>query len=301
MVTSDPPDGVPSEPGPGPGPNQGADGNGEDADNGDEAGANEASQETSTGNEAPGPVPGQTTSPRSPSARRPSRSQGQGDLPGEDGDPAGREAEARRQRFGDRVVDVFKDAALENEKRRTLYAALRLWPGLNLAALAEIIETSASNAAYHVNHLRVRGLVACRSQSGRNEVLCFCEEDADLWEDPRTRPLFHGGTLLQVAIYVVDHPRAKRWKIAEALDKPPSTIHPHLKTLLKHELVHRDPSGRSYIYVASDRLVEWVEAVGRRHREREEGDALELLDDYLHAEGWDRESDQAGEADEDEG
>ncbi len=301
MVTSDPPGGAPSEPGPGPGPNKGADGDGEDADDGDEAGANEASQQRTTESEAQGSMPGQTTSPRSPSPRRRSRSQGQGDPPEEDGDPAGHEAEARRQRLGDRVVEVFKDAALESEKRRTLCAALRLWPGLNITTLGEILGTSATNAAYHVNHLKVRGVVACRTQSGRNEVLCFCKEDADLWEDPRTQPLFHGGTLLRVAIYVVDHPRAERWEIAEALDKEPSTIHSHLKTLLKHELVHRDPSGRSYIYVASDRLVEWVEAVGRRHREREEGDALELLDDYLHAGGWDREGDQAGEADEDDG
>lgn len=177
---------------------------------------------------------------------------------------------------------MFRSATLENENRCKIYAAIQRWPGLNISALAGILDTSTTNVSYHLKQLEHRRMVERRPGDWSNEVLCFLPEDVELWEDPQTRPLFSGGTLLEVAIHLVDHPGARRHSIAQAIGKDAGTIHNHLKTLRENELLHRDHIGESFVHVAADRLIEWIEAVGRTRLELEEGrSGIEFQEDCL--------------------
>lgn len=129
---------------------------------------------------------------------------------------------------------------LEHDRRRAIYEAIRDRPGRYLSEVSERTDVPLSTVRYHVGILEEEDLVTGRKVNGKRRY--FLEDaDAELQAalaEPAKR------TLLET---LADLDQAPNGRLAEALDRDPSTISHHLAALEDDGLVVRERDGRSIV------------------------------------------------------
>lgn len=150
----------------------------------------------------------------------------------------------------------------DNGTRERIRDLLIRMPGTNKNQIARRLDLHPSLRDYHLKKLLREDLVVTRSSVRGREILCFWWEDADLWNDLRTRVLYGRRASRLVALYIADHPGATTAEIGGALDRSGATIRYHLGTLGGRSLVERERDGRRIHYRPAGHLVSWVEDVG---------------------------------------
>lgn len=135
-------------------------------------------------------------------------------------------------------------------------------PGLNKHQVAQALGLHDNVVEHHLGRLTQAGAVVLRDASRERETLVFRTEDADLWDDERTRILFGRAAKRNIALYLADHSGAMTQEIAEALGLSPVTIRHHLRVLREHDLVQRHRAGRTFRYEPGEVLDAWIERAG---------------------------------------
>lgn len=169
--------------------------------------------------------------------------------------------------------DLVAEAVLEQPTRRRIVEELEQRPGLNKRRLCDHLDLYMSQVDLHVERLEEAGIVVTRPGVRDREVLVFRSEDADLWENERTRVLYGRAATRQVGLYLAENPGAETQGIAEALDLSPPTIRHHLRILRTHDLVAHLQVGQSHEYHPSNELRDWARTVGRHFPRSHDGSA----------------------------
>lgn len=159
-------------------------------------------------------------------------------------------------------LDPVQRDFLEQPRRREIVELLAGRPGLNESQIARDLGIHLNLARFHLERLEAVDLVEVqRSPRGREKV-CFLPRDLDLWEDPRTRVLFGGSRVTEVARVVVRKPGSTASEIGEELGLSRSGTHRHLNTLRKAGLIRRFRIKQAYRHYPAPVLETWVEHTG---------------------------------------
>lgn len=134
-------------------------------------------------------------------------------------------------------------------------------PGLNKSQIARELDRQLNTIRHHLNRLEVVDLIEMRDSPRGREVVCFLPSQLHLWQEPKTRILFGGSRVTEVARHVVDAPGSTTREIGEALGLSRGGVHRHLTTLREASLVFRFRIGAAYRYYPQSELQEWSESV----------------------------------------
>ncbi|NEU58950.1 helix-turn-helix domain-containing protein [Halorussus sp. MSC15.2] len=130
---------------------------------------------------------------------------------------------------------------LDHEGREALYETIERSPGAYLSAVCESADVPVSTARHHLDVLEDEGLVTTVKVRGKRRFYPGRAEDAELvaaLEDEGTAPVLralgrlgdsHGG------------------RLADELDRDPSTVSHHLSRLEDAGLVEREREGRAVV------------------------------------------------------
>lgn len=169
--------------------------------------------------------------------------------------------EARPVRGLDLDVNRVQARLLEDPTRRAIVELLDRTPGLNVSQLRRRADVARNTMEFHLRRLSEADLVVTEQRDDGNEVLCFLQVDAALWDRQATRVLFGRSSNRQVALCVEEHPGSSTEEIAKAVGLEPVTVLHHLRTLRDHGLVERMREANAVAYFPSPRLEAWVEDV----------------------------------------
>ncbi|MFD1562123.1 helix-turn-helix domain-containing protein [Haloarchaeobius amylolyticus] len=136
---------------------------------------------------------------------------------------------------------------LEHDRRRAIYETIRDQPGTYLSAISDRTDIPLSTVRHHVRVLEDEDLISTRTINGKRRYVLE-EADAELQaalEDPAKRAVLE--TLANLE-------RAPNGRLAEVLDRDPSTISHHLGALEEDGLVIRERDGRSIVNELSPRV-----------------------------------------------
>lgn len=135
---------------------------------------------------------------------------------------------------------------LENETRRRIYDAIVDGPGIYPLALAETVGASRSTVRYHVRILEREGLVRTEKRRGKRRIFAAetdgCEAEP-LVDDPAP------GTVLTA---VANHEPVSVSRVADEVDRSPSTVSYHLEQLEDGGLIERERDGKTVLNLLSD-------------------------------------------------
>lgn len=163
-------------------------------------------------------------------------------------------------------LDPVQRDFLEQPWRREIVELLAKRPGLNKSQIARALGIHLNLARFHLDQLEAVDLVEMRESPRDREIVCFLPRDLHLWEDPRTRVLFGGSRVTEVARAVVRQPGSTASEIGEELGLSRSGTHRHLTTLREAGLVYRFRIEQAYRHYPTPVLEAWVE------RTEKEGD-----------------------------
>ena len=139
---------------------------------------------------------------------------------------------------------------LENETRRRLYEEIELEPGISLAELDERTDCSRSTIRYHVRVLSRETMLESALVFG-NRRLVATEGEPATDDSPSStltaRAAVRDETLRDVLEAIADTEDATGVRLADRLDRDPSTVAHHLERLENAELVDRDSEGRTVV------------------------------------------------------
>lgn len=188
-----------------------------------------------------------------------------------EGTPPGQGAGSGRSSSGDggteetaSSLDPHENPLLRHPIRQAIVEQLRRTPGLNKHQLQGKLDLLPNRLRFHLKRLREAGIVATRSGPQGNEVLCFLEEQEELWRDDDLQIMFGRRSTRDVGLYLAENPGASTVEFADALNLAPVTVRHHLRTLERHEMVRRLNVGRSVEYHPTQLLTTWHEKVGDR-------------------------------------
>ena len=130
---------------------------------------------------------------------------------------------------------------LENPRRRAVYEAIRADPGRCLSAVSEASDVTLSTARHHLRVLEDEGLVRSKLVRGKRRYVPVGDYDVELraaLADSATRAVLE--TLASIG-------PAHNGRIADELDRDPSTVSHHLSALADDGLVRRERDGRAIV------------------------------------------------------
>lgn len=141
----------------------------------------------------------------------------------------------------------FDDSCpLENQIRQRIYDAIVDDPGTYPLALAETVDVSRSTVRYHVRILEREGLARTDKRRGKRRIFSVendgCEAAA-LVDDPAP------GTVLTA---VANHEPVSVSRVAEEVDRSPSTVSYHLQQLEAGGLIERERDDKTVLNVLAD-------------------------------------------------
>ena len=142
---------------------------------------------------------------------------------------------------------------LENPHRRAIYETIRADPGRCLTVVSEESDVALSTARHHLRVLEEEGLIRSTLVRGKRRYVPVGDHDVELQaalDDSATRAVLE--TLAAIG-------PATNGRIADELDRDPSTVSHHLSALEDDGLVVRERDGRSVV----NELHSTVEAVLR--------------------------------------
>lgn len=129
---------------------------------------------------------------------------------------------------------------LEHDCRKAIYETVRKQPGAYLSEVSDRTEVPLSTVRHHVRILEDEGLVTARKVNGKRRY--FLEgDDAELLAalaEPAKR---------EVLETIAEFGRAPNGRLADALERDPSTVSHHLAALEEAGLVLREKDGRSTV------------------------------------------------------
>ncbi|WP_226041800.1 helix-turn-helix domain-containing protein [Natrinema sp. DC36] len=129
---------------------------------------------------------------------------------------------------------------LEHDCRAAIYETVRKQPGAYLSEVSDRTEVPLSTVRHHVRILEDEGLVTARKVNGKRRY--FLEgDDAELLAalaEPAKR---------EVLETIAEFGRAPNGRLADALERDPSTVSHHLAALEDDGLVVREKDGRSMV------------------------------------------------------
>ena len=130
---------------------------------------------------------------------------------------------------------------LAHETRRAIYETIEDTPGSYLSAIEDRHDVSLSTIRHHVQVLEAESLISSEKQNGKRRYYPVQAEDVELAaaldEPARQRVL---GVLVDVG-------EAHNGRIADRLDRDPSTVSHHLASLEDAGLVERTRDGRAIV------------------------------------------------------
>ncbi|WP_265111934.1 winged helix-turn-helix transcriptional regulator [Halosolutus halophilus] len=163
---------------------------------------------------------------------------------------------------------------LENDRRRTVYEIIQADPGCYLSRIGERSDVSLSTVRHHVRILEDEGLVTTAKVNGKRRYYVDCETSAAAQrndfavEDVELHAALDEPAKREVLETLAELGRAHNGRLADAIDRDPSTVSHHLSSLAEDDLVVRERDGRSI----ANELAPKVEAV-LAGEETTEGDA----------------------------
>ena len=150
----------------------------------------------------------------------------------------------RLWRFGTLFRHSQRDDSdpLDHEGRAALYEAIEESPGAYLSAVCESAEVPVSTARHHLDVLEAEGLVTTAKVRGKRRFYPgHAAADAELvaaLEDEGTAPVLHALARLG---------DSHGGRLADELDRDPSTVSHHLSRLEDAGLVEREREGRTIV------------------------------------------------------
>ncbi|MFB1066592.1 winged helix-turn-helix transcriptional regulator [Natrinema sp. H-ect4] len=129
---------------------------------------------------------------------------------------------------------------LEHDCRAAIYETVRKQPGAYLSAVSDRTEVPLSTVRHHVRVLEDEGLVTARKVNGKRRYFLE-DDDAELLAalaEPAKR---------EVLETIAEFGRAPNGRLADALERDPSTVSHHLAALEDAGLVVREKDGRSMV------------------------------------------------------
>ena len=129
---------------------------------------------------------------------------------------------------------------LEHDRRRAIYEVIRDQPSTYLSAVSDRTEIPLSTVRHHVRVLEDEDLIATRTVNGKRRYFLE-DDDAELQaalEDPAKRAVLEA---------IADCGRVHNSRLADELDRDPSTVSHHLAALEDDGLVVRERDGRSIV------------------------------------------------------
>lgn len=147
---------------------------------------------------------------------------------------------------------------LSHPVRAKIVGTIEAKPGMNKNQICRALDLHFNLLEHHLARLEDAGLTVTLPSAQGQETLVFAAEDADLWENPRTRILYGRSPTRHVGLYVADNEGASTKEIARAIGRSTVTIRHHLGTLEEHRLVLRYKAGRSHLFAPSEELEDWA-------------------------------------------
>ena len=150
---------------------------------------------------------------------------------------------------------------LENDRRRTIYETIADDPGCYLSQVSEESDVALSTVRHHVRILEEEGLISATKVNGKRRY--YLEDDArtatggdengdgdgtgPTLEDAELHAALAEPSKRAVLEALAELDAAPNGRLAEELDRDPSTVSHHLSALEENGLVVREKEGRSVV------------------------------------------------------
>ncbi|WP_339103140.1 winged helix-turn-helix transcriptional regulator [Haloterrigena salinisoli] len=140
---------------------------------------------------------------------------------------------------------------LENDRRRTIYETVADDPGCYLSEVSERSGVALSTVRHHVRVLEEEGLVAAAKVNGKRRYFLeddgMTADDGDAIADVELHAALAEPAKREVLETLADLGSAPNGRLADELERDPSTVSHHLSALEEDGLVVREKDGRSVV------------------------------------------------------
>ncbi|ELZ17957.1 MarR family transcriptional regulator [Haloterrigena salina JCM 13891] len=142
---------------------------------------------------------------------------------------------------------------LENDRRRTIYETIASGPGCYLSQVSEESGVALSTVRHHVRILEEEGLVAATKVNGKRRYFLADEaavapgDGGPTVEDAELHAALAEPAKRAVLETLADLGSAPNGRLADELERDPSTVSHHLSALEADGLVVREKEGRSVV------------------------------------------------------
>ena len=146
---------------------------------------------------------------------------------------------------------MFRDAVLENSRRKQIYNFIRRNPGFHLRELQRRLEIPLSSLEHHIDYM-IRHKVLFKQRDGRY-VRYFAENSTS--EDKKLISALRHERLRQIVLIILETEEVKFQDLRNHLDLPSSTLSYFLKYLVDRGILRREKVGYENIYSIQDKRV----------------------------------------------
>jgi predicted transcriptional regulator len=149
---------------------------------------------------------------------------------------------------------MFKNAVLENLRRKEIYNFIKRNPGFHLRELQRRLEIPLSSLEHHIDYM-IRHNVLFKQRDGRY-VRYFAENCTS--EDQKLISALRHEMLREIVLIILENEEVKFQDLRNHLDLPSSTLSYFLKYLVSHCILRREKVGYENIYSIQDKRVSKV-------------------------------------------
>ena len=148
---------------------------------------------------------------------------------------------------------IRPNAALENETRKVIFAAVCAQPGLGVHEISKLAGVSYSTTTYHLERLVAAGMLVMTPDGNK---LCYYKNGGAFTEsERRILPLLKNEEAAKLFEAILHAPGTYRAALAEKLGVTATTINWHLRRLREAGLVDETRAGRSaHLFARTDAL-----------------------------------------------
>ncbi len=143
---------------------------------------------------------------------------------------------------------MFKDEILESERRRKIYSAIEVSPGIHLRELQRILNMPLTSLEYHLGYMTRRKILFVETEGHHKR---YYTKPLDL-EDKRVLTALRQKRIREIVLTVLANEKAKNQFLAERLKMSNSTLSSYLKYLVNKNILAREKIGYEYHYTVRD-------------------------------------------------
>ena len=143
---------------------------------------------------------------------------------------------------------MFKDEILENENRRSIYAAIDANPGVHLRELQRILKMPLTTLEYHLSYMVRKQIVFGENEANLRKYYVKALDEAD----KKVLSALRQKRLREIVLIVSANKKAKFQFLSDYFSLPRSTLSFYLKTLVDTGIVSREKIGYETMYTVND-------------------------------------------------